>query len=547
MQIVFTNAQTEATSVREIAIRHKTQELLWNISTDVTKESMKKEREFDLFEQINQYWAYCEEATQDMIFEVYRRIHAAFDMHGRIEPLIQALRPLVRDLFELHPQADIDYWVRMHSTLIVPSSIHRVFDPNTDLSWTREKTYLEEDYRKLIPMAISMRIMIPVWEEFMIRTRDDISTIFKEYQAFELMAYADVMQCEAMQRLEVFVRDTIPKDRSVEAAVLSGIGSEDFPGWVLAVTVVRRLTGADVRGLNSDATLVTYLYNYISMRSGSLENRIGSIKPKRLEKPSSSDEGNNHSRLEGYKIKQAIAAGDIAIIRHYIRYSLDQALGMEPMTPLSLLNRLSPDPQFPRLIAESWQSVQVLKSEVLTSSQTGIAAWVLSNYISPRALPYLNKTDVLRLIAIAQAYMWIIGHRELAALCSGISRSYLETNENTISDTKSRMSTENLEAFGSIFPYLRRASSKAKATSKTNRSTSMALTSVSAMVENITLYQWTLTLPPHWLEQLTGNAQVRRFKIPVNIRDLLAALVIHVEQSKQVTPVHEQQPADLLI
>jgi hypothetical protein len=87
------------------------------------------------------------------------------------------------------------------------------------------------------------------------------------------------------------------------------------------------------------------------------------------------------------------------------------------------------------------------------------------------------------------------------------------------------MSGDNVTRFGQMFPYLKRTSSRAKNAKSTNTS----LTSIDTVVEGISCYQWTLTLPPGWIAQLQGSETVIRFRIPENIRDLLAALVIELD------------------
>jgi hypothetical protein len=481
--------------------------------------------EFDHFEQINAYWAQCDPRVQDSIFDVYRRIYVVLTTSSDIQSMTRALRPLAVELLDLHPLEDLDYWIWVKSNLLVPSGIKRVFNPEEDTSWTREKTYLEDDYRKLVTLTLAMRVMIPVWEEFVLQTKKETGPTFKEYQAFDLISASNVMHSEAMRRLEIFVVNTIPKDRSKDAAVFSGVSSEDFPEWILAVTVVKRLTSADIRGINSDHTLVTYLHNYIDQRSRSLENRTGKIKPKYSGERSGSDENSNHSNLEGFKIKETIAEGDVSSIRRYINYSIDQAFGREPNVGLSLINRLNPDENMALHVQMSCESVQALFNEILTPQQVTIAAWVLANYIPCQAIPYLNKSDILSMIAIAQAYLWSKGHYNLAGLVSAIPRNYVEVGTNMIADTKTRMDSANVTQFGKTFPYLKRTSSRAVNVKRTNPS----LTAVDSLVEGISCYQWMLTLPPQWVTELQGSEIAVRYRVPENIRDLLATLVIELD------------------
>jgi len=522
MEIKLAKEKTSA-GTYDVLIKHQTEELVYSITEEVIKTSQKYG--FDHFREINQYWAQCSPELQERIFDTYRRIYIVLNESADIQGMTRSLRPLAVELLELHTFEDVGYWIQLKSDLLVPSGIKRKFDEKIDTSWTREKTYLEDDYRQLVTLTLIMRVMIPVWEEFILRTKKETGPTFKEYQAFDLIEGSTAMKSQAMTRLKVFVVNTIPKDRSKDAAVFSGVSTEDFPDWITAVTVVKRLTSADIRGINSDHTLVTYLHNYIDQRSRSLENRTGKIKPKYSGDSSGSDENSNHSKLEGFKIKESIAEGDISSLRRYITYTINQAYGIEPMTDLSLLRRLNPDEDMAALVRMSFESVKVLFNKVLTEEQVTIAAWVLANYISPQALPYLNKSDILGIVAIAQAYLWSKGHYSLAGLISAEPRNWLDSGGNVIADTKSRMDAALVNEFGRKFPYLKRTSSRAKNVKSTNPS----LTAIDTIIEGISCYQWTLTLPDPWIEILQGNVILVRYRIPENIRDLLARLIIELD------------------
>lgn len=507
----------------DLVIRHQTEELVYSITEEVIKTSQKYG--FDHFEQINAYWAQCAPELQSQIFQIYCQIYSVLSTSADIQSMTRALRPLTVALLNLHPFDDLYYWIWVKSDLLVPSGIKWAFNPDEDTSWTREKTYLEDDYRRLVAMTLAMRVMLPVWEEFILQTKKETGSTFKEYQAFDLISGSEIMSSEAMKRLEVFVINTIPKDRNKDAAVFSGVSSEDFPEWILAVTVVKRLTSADIRGINSDHTLVTYLHNYIDQRSRSLENRTGKIKPKYSGDSSSSDENSNHSKLEGFKIKETIAEGDIATIRRYLGRAVEQVTGQIPMTGLSLTNRLSRDENMVKYVQMSLESVKPLFNEILTHQQVTIAAWVLADYIPCQSMPYLNKSDILKIIAFAQAYLWSKGHYSLAGLVSAIPRNFLDAGGSMIADNKTRMDTANVAEIGRLFPYLKRTSSRAKNVKSTNPT----LTAIETMVEEISYYQWTLTLPPQWVAELQGTEIALRYRIPENIRDLLAALIIELD------------------
>lgn len=534
-------------SVLELLVRHNTDELSWNWGVQVNemyRKSTNNVLDHDIFEQINNYWAQCPAPLLDEIFDTYLKIRHVFEDTQSVDRLTAALRPLMAKLVSLHSLDDIDHWVRHRSDLLVPISIPRIYDQAANASWTPEKTYLESDYRKLVPLSICVRALIPVWEEFLYLAKDEIGDVFKDYQAFQLISTSNIMNCEPMERLAVFVRHTINKDRTLDAAILQGVSTQDFPEWVLAYVVVKKLGHGDIRGTDPSMTLVTYLHRAIQQKSVALESRMGNIKPKTT--GDTSGEGdNNHSKLEGFKIKQAIPAGDVEIVSHYIRTTMMQATGYLPMTELSLINRLNPDPQFLEQVRLSVESAAQLRAERLTKAQVTIAAWVMSEYIPIRALPYLQKDDVVAVIALAQAYLWNKGHHDLAAIVSGIAQYTYDTNMPIIAAKSERMSMEGREAFARMFPYQKRSASSAK----TAKSTNTAITAVDEVTEELSYYGWLLTLPKAWTAILKRGANTdRRYLIPDDIRTKLANLVSDLDKKFNVhRAIYQHRQENLLV
>jgi hypothetical protein len=372
-----------------------------------------------------------------------------------------------------------------------------------------------------------MRIMIPVWGEFLSRTRKEVRTVFNMYQAFQLLGISNVMHSEAMKRLDIFVRHTIPKERSMEAPIFLGISSEDVPVWVLSTIVVRRLSCADVRGLDPDTNLASYLFIFINQRLTNLDSKVGKITPKHgSDEEGGPDSDSNHSRLEGFRIKQDIPEGDIAVISHYIRMSVEIAHGQDPLSPMSLVSRLNPDPSFRALVSQSLDHMGPLLNEQLNPTQVMLAGWVMNQHISIRAMPHLKKVDVLSLIGIARAYLWSMGHLDLAALISAIAKGNESGQENHMASVLTRMTRENQAEIERRFPFQKRTSSRAK----NAKSLDLTVNDIEDAVELLSYSDWYLTLPDEWVSRLLGNSRYRRYQIPADIRNLMARLVIELDR-----------------
>ncbi|MNU19679.1 hypothetical protein D3C71_79120 [compost metagenome] len=491
------------------AMTHNGQEITWSVAL-LEKTSYKGE--FDIFEQINGFWKHQPAAVQDKIFDVYQRIRNVYDATwDTSSELTRALYPLVAELFTYHELPAVRHWVDFHSTIATPETLKDTFKESYEQPGTRERTYLKEDYRNLVVLTVALRAMVPVWGEFISLTYRENGTTLKEYYAFRLLAHANVMKSEAMERLRVYVEHSLPADKSKAAAILGGISSEDFPTWVLGLVVVRRLTVGDVRGMDPQTTLITLIYKYIHSRVKSHDNSfIGLVKEKSVEGGSSQEGENNLSKLEGYKVKQDIPAGDIVALEYFMQ------------DVHGLAARVCPDMD-PALLQQSLTSIQALEKEQIREPQMLLTQWIMSKAVPPRGLRLVSKKQCLDAMAITQAALWHRGHLELAALVSAIAQTndHGELQQGGV-DSRARIPKETIEELHELFPYPRRPSGKS---AKVGRQNSPGQVAVENMAELFSECDWRLTLPADWVAKVTNSRNNRRYYVPHDIKVKLANLV----------------------
>ena len=487
----------------------RSREIKWSVSLF---EKTSFSGEFDIFEQINGYWKHLTPAAQDKIFDIYSRIRDVFDSIWDTNQLTQDLYPLVAELYTFHELAEIRHWIDFRSDLAIPEGLRDSFKESYETPGTRERTYLKEDYRWLVALSIGMRVMIPIWGEFISRTWREAGTTFKEYYAFKLLAYSSIAKSEPMERLRVYVEHSLPADKSISSAILGGISSEDFPTWILGLVVVRRLSVGDVRGMDPNSSLVTFIYKYIGQKvKGHDASFNGLIKDKIVEGASQEGEA-NLSKLEGYKVKQEIPAGDIVMMGYYMQ------------NRVALAQRICPDIDL-ALLDVSANSVKALEMEQIREPQMGLMQWVMKAVIPPRGLMHLSKPLVLEAMAITQACLWHRQHYELAALLSAVPLTNKDELQLGGGNSRARIPKEMVEELATLFPYARRASgSKQKAV----RQPSVGAIAVDSMSNLFSEYDWKLTLPPEWVAKVTGNKNNRRYSVPHDVKIKLAQLAISI-------------------
>lgn len=493
-------------------LTQRDQELKWNIKL-IDKASIKPD--VDIFHQINGYWSKIDMELQDKIFDCYRRIHITFDEIWETEDLARALLPLIAELCSYHKLDDIRQWMDFHSDVVMPQKLDDEFSDSHGAIGTRERTYLREDYKQLVVLSIALRPMLLVWGEYVFRTEKEHGTNWKEYKAFQLLSHSYILSadCPPMVRLQRYVELSLPQTKEFDSAILDGISTEDFSTWVLALVVIRRLTIGDISGTDPDFNLVAFIYRYVGQKvKGHDHSFMGMVKPK-IPESQSGDSENNLSKLEGYKVKQEIPAGDIAIVEHYIADVQKLALRVCP----DIANNLG-------ILHESMKSIEQLNTEHIWDPQLALVQWTLGEAVSPRAFPYLSKKSVLEAMGVAQAVLWHREHFELAGLMTAVAQS----NQNELQLTgvipQARIPTTMVDELNKLYPHARRQSGKQKSQKEKN----VAVLGIDTVVKQLREHEWRLTVPPSWLPRILQNTNDRRYAVPYDIKIKMAKLAIEI-------------------
>jgi hypothetical protein len=359
--------------------------------------------------------------------------------------------------------------------------------------------------------------VVPVWGELIAFTEKHkiLGTHWKEYAAYQLLTRTPLMDCEAMNKLRTYVHAYIPTDRSKRpySAIMAGVGSEDFPEWLLGVIVFRRVCIGDISNSNPESHMVSSIHSYILNRLSPSESAfIGHVREKNTKEKTDGEES-KLSRLENYKTRQELSEGDVAIIVHTMRDPYFVLRRVSPSTPIELLDI-------------SLKTVKVLMSHRIQEPQLRIMQYVLARCCRPRGLQYLPKDIFLQALAVTQAVLWHRGHYEVAGLVSARAD---ETGAEYIEPSMShhgRISKELIENLNTLYPYMLRSTSKQqKESGKTQNAAIVAINEVSDQLGD---YGWTLTLPSEWVNVLNPDQPTRRYSAPKEIRNKLAELVIQV-------------------
>lgn len=507
---------------------HQGEVIRWNGTifdgTNILKDELDEAK---VFEHINAYWQYQTSTTQDHIFDVYKRIKETFNDVFEQRQLTQDLRTLVAELFQYHDLEKMRYWVDMYATnIFIPPAFQDVFASPDSRNITREKTYIKEDYRWLVTLSIALRCMFPVWGEFVELNGSEMGTTYKEYYAFKLLAKSSIFHSEPMERLQAYVANEVPTREANNSAILGGVGTEEFPLWLLGQAVVRRLTIGDISSINSNLIANIYTYIFNKVRNIDKTGFVGMVKSKEKEYDSAGQEGeNNLSRLEGNRIKQNIPAGDVIMLRHATKDAQVERTARQ----------LCPDLDMD-LVRASLDSVQALRHAQIREPQIILTQWVMKPVVSPSGIMQNQRTELLNAIAIAQAVLWHKEYYELAALISAVAQSNREEMRFHEPATKTRIPKELQEVLEKLFPYSRYPQNS-QAKSIQNKKPNAGIIAIESLSNQFREYEWKLTLPIKWIEKITGSTLNTWYSAPHDIRIKVAELGIAIATRTFVTPI----------
>jgi hypothetical protein len=499
-------------SVKELVTEHNGAEVSWDVS-NFDKKCLGEL--YDVTKHINEYWARLPAHRQEKVYGIYTNIHLALETHADVHPLINAMLPLISELYAEHTLEEVSHWISFFSDIAVPAVFEKEYVHSEEKAGTREKTYIQSDYKQLLTLALCLRTMLPIWGEFIERTSRESGTLFKEFYAFQLISQTPLMNSPPMEKLRMYVGRNIQADKPMASSIMAGVGSQDYPAWLLGLVVVRRLCMGDLTITNPKTNLVTLVFNYVSNKvAGTNSGSFGGmVKNKEFESGNVASDM-NVSRLEGYKLKQEAPIGDMVVLEHFLS------------DPLRVLLLLKPDANA-ALFQQLLQHAQALQSEMIWKPQIVLAQWVLKPVFPPRGIMHLSKQATVSALAIAQTVLWEKGHLELACLLTAVASNNQDAMSLGGTDSRAKITKVQMDLLGELYPY-----SRAFSTKKVTKPPNAAALAIDSMTTMLGQRDWVLTVPDEMAKQLTQKETQRRYSCPYAIKILLANLVIEIAQRR---------------
>lgn len=514
MQAKFNHADTIGISTIEIA--HRDQVIVFSAS--VYQQAFKKGTKngiYEPFDQINKYWRRIDEKMQDTIFNLFVQAKEMFNEHFTVGPLILNLRPIVNELIKIHDTEEFERWAQIHAGIWIPEELEREYKFNHERPGSREQTYLVSDYWELAFMVLKLRVIAPIWGEFVETTKKESGAVYRDLNAYYVISKSSIESSPALKRLNDYISKNVKQDEINIRSSIDGIGSDLFQTNLIANTLVRFLVIASLTREPNDTHLVQVVHRTLRNRMSQNDNHQNAILPKSNPNENSESEDSS-SRAEIYKNKPLVPPGEFTAIEKYTEYVNEIAARL--MLKNELTDNEMEDLEKAIVCAEKMESVP------FEDAQIKLIQWTVNPIIPARSLLDINKSSIIRLAGIAQFLLWQYGFKELSGIPTARSMN-AEGYGSFASESRAHIPKDLADKLNLLYPYFRRNPNK-----KNVKVVNEVTAEIMALSQDLSAHTWFLNISDSKIEELKGSSINKTHRVGYDIRIKLAEYAIYLQE-----------------
>ena len=494
----FSVKMTPTGKMEVIDIEHRNERIRW-----ITKAGFNKSNFTSLptlYDNVNKYLAKLPIQQLDEIWECYGKIRKALDEIPCPNQLQKELLYLVSRLYYKFGLSEFHNWVNYSATVVRPPDIQEhCMAPDEK---TQAMTYTKNDFYGVVRLAESLRLMLPIWGEYLGLKAIGGNSKLKDHLAYNLLLRTDIVHGEEVERLRTYIDAKLKTTECLPALVIhGGIGTEEFPGWVLSCTVLRRIAVGEVS--IPDNNLISKFCKYIKEmceRPGIAFNV--NVRPK--QKPERNDEDKT-SLAENYKERQEFSDLHILENEYFLEDPHAVAKAIEPSVDVSKID----------------EALNVPGGDVrIHDLQIRIAALILKRVISIHVLDLINYQSLKNAIAICYAVLYQWGFIEVALLLLAEVKDDsvdIMSDEPQLAGGVKKLSKETVAELIKLYPHYYRTGRAQEQT----RNENIAVRWVDNVTAELNKYTWVFRAPAEYSEY-HGSV----LAIPEDLKETLVKLII---------------------
>lgn len=491
---------------------HLGKSIEWNIYNFSRTKMAKQGRSFD---DINNFFLTLSPFEQQDIFNTLVDIKEILEDTLGLQELQKELTDKVAILYTRIRLDDLRTYIALTAKVVYPDDLKEEYSVNDT---NKDRTYLKHEYQGLVLLVIALRIMVPIWGEYMLLNIKRAGSSFKEHLALKLLSKTELLISPEMDRLKRYVETTAISKTEKDNAVVRGISSEELPHYVMANLLVRGLAIADVNASKEGGSIITNIFGRVSYAIREISRKNTNIYEKF--KVDDYEDQDKTSKLEQYKNVQKVSIGDIEIHKYFINRRYDLALSVDPTLDVGKLD-------------QSLKLVERMGTFVFEKHNVLLVQWVLARQVPARVIRELTAHEMLGTIAVVQALLWHWGFLDLALIVtSTIDRETLAVS--AVSRKQAKKVTTNI--LNQLYPY--RIDNANKTHSK-----NMAHRAADEYAKSLQSYYLIPHVPEGLQEYYQSVTTNGKWMCPVDLLPRLTDLIVHVHAnlnpSVNITSVNE--------
>lgn len=276
-------------------------------------------RNLDVFEEINSFLAQLSTSNSDKLYQLYADAKNVFNEH--YTKWVPLLKPIVKDIYDICDPERITNYVNHYKLAGDMSLINNASNENAQ----PERTYDPEKYARLMGMATALRLVVPIWGDFLRQMSDVTDKRQARLQAPHILMDSKIVGLKAYDELILFVEATLESMTVSMITKIAGLGEDIQTDICIGTVLVRRVAPGLI---STRDNMVSSMYYNVQQQLP----RADGIKEKRPE--GGDDEEREHMGV--YLIKEEIPAGQIAINDLYCESVVSLMQNTDPSVPNNL-------------------------------------------------------------------------------------------------------------------------------------------------------------------------------------------------------------------
>lgn len=515
----FSITTRSGTGFTGVTIRHRDREISWLVKF-FTKVKLVDADE--VFAAINGFLATLPMDAQDMMFEQYVEMKEIIDETMDGADMVIPLRDCIKRVYALFTMESLRHWMMMYYPIYVPEMASEV--RATDRHTNRDETFIKGDYYDLVVFATAVRLMIPIWGEYITQGGNQGSAVYKESDALSLIQGNEVMHWpqEATSEGGLPVRDKLLRFIEIKASrksmsladLMAGISEPDLAPRLLATVILRRLTIAPIAvtsSMGEGKNLVINIHHYVDQNLSNTDKRSNAVTQKMNDKEGFDPEDKT-SMAEQYRIRQKVSGGDVTAYEK-----------IDARRPAFLASRVDPTID-PALVTTTLSALPSMENVIASKHQFTLAQWALAKAFPARAFDDVDLKSVNHLLVAAQALYWHWGLYDIALLLT-VSPINLSSDDHPgispLVKPTSRFKQDVQDEFMAMYPHYFPQSGKDAREIKGN----VAYMGVTIVMQEMFEASWRYLGCQELLDQSNQDVHQRTIIVQTSIRQSLSEAV----------------------